>query len=173
MGLESISEAALRAAQKGFNRPEDYFEVVKKLHRRGIALQGCFVFGSDHDDTSVFEQTARFAVEAGIDLPRFAISTPFPGTTLHRRLEAEGRILTRDWNLYDAQHVVFRPAKMSAEELQQGTGLAWKTAYSWGAMCSRLRQTAAPLPVALVTNLGYRFYARNLHRFYTCDSGMA
>lgn len=173
MGLESVSEEALRAAQKGFNRPEDYAEVVRKLHQHGIALQGCFVFGSDHDDTTVFERTARFAVDAGIDLPRFAIATPFPGTPLYRRLESQGRILTRDWSLYDAQHVVFQPARMTVEELQQGTALAWKTAYSWGGMFSRLRRTAAPIPVALATNLGYRFYARNLHRFYTCDSGMA
>jgi radical SAM superfamily enzyme YgiQ (UPF0313 family) len=172
MGLESISEAALHAARKGFNRPEDYIEVVRKLHQHGIALQGCFVFGSDHDDATVFERTARFAVDAGIDLPRFAIATPFPGTALYRRLEAERRILTRDWDLYDAQHVVFQPARMSVDELQQGTALAWKKAYSWAGMLSRLRHTAAPLPVALVTNLGYRFYAKNLDRFYTCDSGM-
>jgi radical SAM superfamily enzyme YgiQ (UPF0313 family) len=130
------------------------------------------VFGSDDDDTTVFERTARFAVDAGIDLPRFAISTPFPGTALHKRLDAEGRILTRDWNLYDAQHVVFQPRNMSVQQLQEGTTLAWKTAYSWSSMASRLRRTAAPWHVALVTNLGYRHYAHRLDRFYTCDSGM-
>ncbi len=55
--------------------------------------------------------TARFAVEAGIDLPRFAVVTPFPGTGLYQRLEREGRILTRDWELYDGQHVVFQPRR--------------------------------------------------------------
>ena len=172
MGLESISEEALKATRKGFNRPEDYFSVVERLHERKIALQGCFVFGSDFDDATVFEKTAKFAIEAKIDLPRFAISTPFPGTSLYRRLEAEGRILTKDWNLYDAQHVVFQPKKMSTQELQEGTGMAWRATYSWGAMWSRLKGTAAPLHVALTTNMGYRFYAKNLDRFYTCDSGM-
>jgi radical SAM superfamily enzyme YgiQ (UPF0313 family) len=173
MGLESISEDALRRAKKGFNRPEDFVRVVERLHQRNIALQGCFVFGSDDDDATVFERTATFAVDAGIDLPRFAIATPFPGTALYKRLDAEGRILTRDWNLYDAQHVVFQPKKMSVQELQEGTTLAWKTAYSWGAMAKRLRRTAAPWHVAAVTNLGYRYYAHRLDRFYTCDSGMA
>jgi len=172
MGLESISEAALKATRKGFNHPDDYIRVVEKLHQRKIALQGCFVFGSDHDDVTVFEKTAKFALEAKIDLPRFAISTPFPGTSLYRRLESEGRILTKDWSLYDAQHVVFQPKKMSVQELQQGTGQAWRAVYSLNGMFSRLRHTAAPLHVALITNFGYRFYAKNLTRFYNCDSGM-
>ena len=172
MGLESISAEALKTTRKGFNRPEDYLQVVERLHERNIALQGCFVFGNDHDDATVFEKTAQFALDAKIDLPRFAISTPFPGTSLYKRLDAEGRILTRDWNLYDAQHVVFRPKGMSIKELQEGTGLAWRMAYSWGGMFGRLKHTAAPWHIALLTNFGYRFYAHNLHRFYNCDAGM-
>lgn len=169
MGLESISPESLRASRKGFNRPEDYATVVERLHERRIALQGCFVFGLDQDEPDVFEKTARFAVEAGIDLPRFAIVTPFPGTPLYRRLEREGRLLHRNWEQYDGQHVVFRPARMSVEALQQGTEAAWKQAYSWSGITRRLRRTVAPWHVAALTNLGYRRYAHNLHRFYTCD----
>ena len=58
---------------------------------------------------------------------------------------------------------------MSVTELERGTESAWKHAYSLRSMASRLRRTAAPWHVALVTNLGYRFYAHRLHRFYTCD----
>jgi radical SAM superfamily enzyme YgiQ (UPF0313 family) len=169
MGLESIEPANLSRSRKGFNRPERYGELVEALHQRGIALQGCFVFGLDEDRPDVFERTARLAIELGVDLPRFAVVTPFPGTPLYRRLEEEGRILTRDWELYDGQHVVFQPARMSVSELQEGTERAWKVAYSWPGIVSRLRRTAAPWPIAVTTNLGYRHYARNLHRFYTCD----
>lgn len=173
MGLESISRASLRRSHKGFNDPDRYREVVERLHRRRIALQGCFVFGLDDDTPEVFLKTARFAVEARIDLPRFAIVTPFPGTELYLRLEREGRILTRDWELYDGQHAVFQPARMSTRELEQGTEAAWKHAYSAGGMLRRLRSTAAPWYVALLSNLGYRHYAHRLHRFYTCDWGLA
>ena len=169
MGLESISRSNLRSSRKGFGDPDSYARVVDRLHERGIALQGCFVFGLDDDTPEVFQKTARFAVEVGIDLPRFAVVTPFPGTDLYRRLEAEGRILTRNWELYDGQHVVFQPARMSVEQLQQGTEAAWRYAYRWRSMARRLRVTAAPWYVAAVTNLGYRRYAHNLHRFYTCD----
>lgn len=170
MGLESISRSTLRSSRKGFNDPARYKELVEKLHARRIALQGCFVFGLDEDGPDVFRKTAEFAVEARIDLPRFAIVTPFPGTTLHRRLEAEGRIVTRDWSLYDGQHAVFQPAQMDTRTLYTGTEEAWKTVYGVRNTWRRLRHTAAPPHVALLTNYGYRRYANNLDRFYTCDA---
>jgi radical SAM superfamily enzyme YgiQ (UPF0313 family) len=169
MGLESISPQNLRQSHKGFNSPEKFVRVVERLHEHGIALQGCFVFGLDHDEPDVFLKTAEFAVQARIDLPRFAIVTPFPNTGLYKRLEAEGRILTRNWELYDGQHVVFRPAKLSMEELRQGTEAAWKYAYSFRSIARRIARSPAPWPVRLGTNLGYRFYAHNLSRFYNCD----
>jgi radical SAM superfamily enzyme YgiQ (UPF0313 family) len=173
MGLESISEGNLRQSRKGFNRPEKYVQVVQRLHDRGIGLQGCFVFGLDQDEPDIFEKTANFAIEAGIDLPRFAIVTPFPGTTLFHRLEKEDRILTRNWDLYDGQHTVFQPTGMSPDELQQGTEQAWLKAYSWRGIGNRLRHAAAPWPIALVTNLGYRRYAKRLHKFYHCGGMLA
>ena len=169
MGLESISPKNLRQSHKSFNSPEKYFQVVERLHAHGIALQGCFVFGLDDDEPDVFLKTAEFAVQARIDLPRFAVLTPFPGTPLYKRLEAEGRILTRNWEFYDAQHVVFRPAKMSPDELLQGTESAWKHAYSLRSIARRISHSPAPWPVKLGTNFGYRFYAHNLSRFYNCD----
>jgi hypothetical protein len=102
-------------------------------------------------------------------LPRFAVVTPFPGTPLFGRLEQEGRILTRNWELYDGQHVVFEPTQMTVAELQDGNEVAWKHAYSWSNIARRLRDTAAPWHVSLFTNLGYRYYAHHLKQFYTCD----
>lgn len=169
MGLESISRENLRDSKKAFNSPERYKELVATLHQHGIALQGCFVFGMDHDTPEIFLETARFAVEARIDLPRFAVVTPFPGTALFQRLDREGRILTRNWELYDGQHVVFQPAQMTVEQLQRGIETAWRHAYSVPSMLKRLASSPSPLPVRIGTNLGYRFYAHNLHRFYNCD----
>ncbi len=169
MGLESISPQNLRQNHKTFNSPDKFMGVVKRLHEHGIALQGCFVFGLDHDGPDVFLKTAEFAVQAHIDLPRFAIVTPFPNTALYKRLESEGRILTRNWELYDGQHVVFQPARLSVEELQLGTETAWKHAYSLRSIAKRIVHSPAAWPVKLGTNLGYRFYAHNLNRFYNCD----
>ena len=169
MGLESLSAANLKGNRKGFNSPDRYAAVVERLHAHSIALQGCFVFGLDDDHPDVFLKTAEFAVQAKIDLPRFAVVTPFPNTPLYKRLDAEGRILTKNWELYDAQHVVFQPRHMSVEELTNGIESAWKHAYSYSSIWRRIRASPAPWPVRLGTNLGYRYYANNLSRFYNCD----
>jgi radical SAM superfamily enzyme YgiQ (UPF0313 family) len=169
MGFESITPANLKLSRKGFNSPDAYRELVDRLHRHKITLQACFTFGMDHDTPDVFLKTATFAVEAGIDLPRFAIVTPFPNTELDRRLDREGRILTKNWELYDAQHVVFQPAQMSVAELYAGHEQAWKYAYSISSMARRLWASRIQPPLWLVANLGYRFYAHHLHDFYNCD----
>jgi len=169
LGLESITRGGLKDAGKQFNASVDYAQLIDSLHQLGIAIQGCFVFGLDDDTRAVFDATAEFAIDSGIDLPRFAVLTPFPGTPLHERLAAEKRILTRDWELYDGQHVVFQPRHMSPEQLAEGHKRAWKEVYRYRAIAQRLWRAKAWEPLALAANLGYRFYAHNLHRFYTCD----
>lgn len=169
IGFETISSAGLGTIRKRFNDPGLYAELIRDLHRLGISIQGCFVFGNDDDTEATFDETVDFVLETRIDLPRFALLTPFPGTPLHARLAREGRILTRDWNLYDGQHVVFEPKAMSVAALQAGHERAWRKAYSWRGILSRLPHAGRQLPLSLAANLGYRFYAHHLHTHYTCD----
>lgn len=169
IGFESISRAGLGSIDKRFNDPNLYAELVRDLHKRGITIQGCFVFGNDADTEDTFDATADFVIRSQIDLPRFAILTPFPGTPIHARFEREGRILTRDWELYDGQHVVFRPLGMTPAALLAGHERAWKAVYGWKPILSRLRHARGQIPLSLAANLGYRFYAHHLHTHYTCD----
>lgn len=169
LGLETVTPASLHDAKKRFNASVDFKKIISDLHHLGISIQGCFVFGLDHDTPDVFETTVEFAIDTGIDLPRFAVLTPFPGTPLYLRLEKEGRILTRDWEIYDAQHVVFQPRHMSVQELAAGHERAWKKCYRFSAIAKRLWTANNFRPLVLTANLGYRFYAHNLHRFYNCD----
>lgn len=164
LGFESISQNTLNETNKGFHAAQRYGEFVKKLHDHGIGIQGCFVFGFDSDDESVFERTAEFVDRTKIDLPRFAVLTPFPGTPLFRRLESQGRLLHRNWSLYDVEHVVFQPKNMTAERLQDGLEWTWKQSYRLGSLARRV--TGAPwsiMPLWVSLNLGYRYYAKHLH----------
>lgn len=163
IGFESVSQATLDATHKHFHTADQYAEIVKRLHEHGIGIQGCFVFGFDGDDESVFERTVEFVDRAKIDLPRYAVMTPFPGTGLFRQLEAQGRLLHKNWSLYDVEHVVFQPKQMSPERLQDGLEWAWRQSYGWGSLAHRLR--GAPwsiLPLWVSLNLGYRYYAHHL-----------
>src|SRR5262245_28809415 len=169
IGFESISRSGLRTIDKKFNDPHLYAELIRDLRQRRITIQGCFVFGNDEDTLDTFDETAEFVIKTEIDLPRFAILTPFPGTPLHHRLQREGRILTRDWEKYDGQHVVFEPKRMTPAELQNGHEAAWKKVYGWGPIFRRLRHARTQMPLSLAANVGYRFYAHHLHTHYTCD----
>jgi len=169
MGLESILETNLKSTKKSFNAPAQYLELVKTLHQHQIALQGCFVFGLDHDTPDVFTKTAQFAIDAKIDLPRYAILTPFPGTALYHRLDSEDRILTKNWELYDGQHAVFQPLHMTTSELYQGTRSAWLQTYRPYAIAKRLTGLPSGLLVNLIANIGYRHYAHHLEDTYNCD----
>jgi radical SAM superfamily enzyme YgiQ (UPF0313 family) len=173
IGFESLSAEGLAACNKRFHQVGEYGELMKRLHELGIAVNGTFVFGTDADTPETFEITRQFVIEHRVDLPRFSILTPFPGTPLFRRLDAEGRIMTRDWSLYDGQHVVFQPRHMTEADLLAGHEEVWRSVYGLGPIVSRCRAALRDRLLLFGVNLGYRFYARHLSRFYTCTGGVA
>ena len=69
----------------------------------------------------MFERTVEWAIEQGIETATFHILTPYPGTALYRRMSAQGRHHASTTGIcYDTRHAVFRPARMSADELERG-----------------------------------------------------
>ena len=97
-----------------------------------------------------------------IDLPRYAVLTPFPGTAAYKKLNAQNRLLHRDWSRYDVEHVVFQPAQMSPERLQEGLHWAWQQSYRWSSIVERIWGSATVLPLSVSLNIGYRYFARHL-----------
>jgi len=166
IGLESISAASLRETGKGFNKPRQYLSGIRKLHDAGIAVQAGLVFGFDHDNVSVFERTLAFLEQAGVDVASIGSLTPFPGTPVFRKLEAEERILTRDWSKYNARtDVVFRPRLMTPDQLQGGVEWVTKQFYSLNSISRRLlMQSRTGLWWNIPRNLGYKIAFDKLGR---------
>jgi radical SAM superfamily enzyme YgiQ (UPF0313 family) len=161
VGLESVSQASVDEASKGFNRVDRYAEAIARIHAHGIAVQAGIIFGFDHDTEAVFDQTLDFLETAGVQNATFNILTPFPGTRLHQRLEAEGRILTRDWSKYNGRaDVVYQPRHMSPEALLDGYRRANKRFYSWRSMRRRLSRSPVQLSWTLPLNLAYALALR-------------
>ncbi|MBI5633216.1 MAG: cobalamin B12-binding domain-containing protein [Nitrospirae bacterium] len=102
---------------------------LERIRERNIKIIASFVFGFDHDQKDVFGRTVQFAKSNSIEEAEFHILTPYPKTRLAERLEAEGRLLTRDFSKYSASSVVFTPANMTPEELYEGYSRAWKEFY--------------------------------------------
>lgn len=131
VGFETLSAKNLAASNKKQNLARDYAAVARRLSSLGIMINGSFVFGMDDDDASVFERTVGWAVANGVTTATFHIQTPYPGTRLHTRMQAEGRILHSNWDLYDTRHTVFQPARLSPEALEEGYRRAYRDFYSW------------------------------------------
>ena len=130
IGFESLADENLVQARKRSPRTDDYARRVRILHEHGIAVNGSFVLGFDGDRKDVFQQTAEWIDATRLECATFHILTPYPGTPLFRQLEAEGRLLHRNWSLYDTAHVVFQPKHMTPEELALGYDWLYRRLFS-------------------------------------------
>lgn len=144
VGFESLSPANLKQGNKRQNLGQDYRAAIRRLDDLGIMVNGSFVFGFDDDDRDVFRRTVDWAIANGITTATFHILTPYPGTALFNRMEAAGRITTRDWDLYDTRHVVYQTRGLSARELKAGYDWAYKEFYTWRSIAQASRNHATP-----------------------------
>lgn len=131
VGFETFSEENLKQSNKKQNLKKDYELAVQRLHSLGIMINGSFVFGLDEDDNQVFSRTVDWAVKNAITTSTFHVLTPYPGTKLFQDFENQGRILTKNWDLYDTRNVVYQTKNISAEDLKIGYDWAYKEFYSW------------------------------------------
>ena len=160
VGFETLSSRGLEGAGKRQNLGRNYSEVVRRLDSLGIMINGSFVFGLDGDDRDVFSRTVDWAVESGITTATFHILTPYPGTALFADMNARNRIETRNWDLYDTRHVVYRPSCMSPAELKRGYDWAYESFYRWGSILK-----AASAHKSAKHSLKHFFYSAGWKKF--------
>jgi radical SAM superfamily enzyme YgiQ (UPF0313 family) len=137
IGFESLVDENLADARKKTPKVEDYARRVRILHDNGIQVNGSFVLGFDHDRHDVFGRTAEWVEMNRLECATFHILTPYPATPLFRRMESEGRLLHRNWDLYDTAHAVFRPKHMSSEELEEGYAWLYQRLFSCSSIWRR------------------------------------
>ena len=174
IGFESINQDAQKFVNKGVNKTSNYKLLMKQLHDIGITVNGCFAFGGDEDTKDVFEKTVEAVQDLKIDLPRYSIITPFPGTPFYNDLVKQNRIIEFDNAMYDVEHVCFKPKNMTVEELYSGIDWAWKETYKFSNIVERLGfKLNIMLPIKYATNFAYMHWADNF-KLYTrerlCDN---
>lgn len=163
VGFESLTDANLSEAHKKTPKAADYARRVRLLHDNGIQVNGSFVLGFDHDGKDVFARTAEWVEENRLECSTFHIMTPYPGTPLFRQMEAEGRLLHRDWTLYDTAHAVFRPRHMTAEELEEGYGWIYRRLFSHASIWARRPEDWRAVPPYLAMSYLYKRSNRFWH----------
>jgi radical SAM superfamily enzyme YgiQ (UPF0313 family) len=162
LGFESVNQSNLRDIHKGFNKAVDYKKIMDMMHDHGISVQGCFVFGLDEDDKSVFSDTVQQVMDLRVDIPRYSLYTPFPGTPLFKRLLGEKRILSFNWEDYDTMHVVIQPGKMTPSELFAGFKWAYRETFRLGHILKRIPGFRLSSVINMAGNLTYRTFVKRL-----------
>lgn len=162
IGFESLSDDNLAHARKRTPRTEDYSRRVRILHDHGIQVNASFVVGFDGDRKDVFATTVDWVETNHLECSTFHILTPYPGTPLFRQMEAEGRLLHRNWDLYDTAHVVFRPKHMTPEELLLGYDWLYRRLFSHTSIWQR-RPTGA---LSTLTYLASSYLYKRSNRFW-------
>jgi radical SAM superfamily enzyme YgiQ (UPF0313 family) len=137
IGFESLHADNISDARKKSPRPDDYSRRVRILHDNGIQVNGSFVLGFDHDRVDVFERTVDWIERNRLECATFHILTPYPGTPLFAQMEREGRLLHKNWSLYDTANVVFQPKHMSPEALAEGYAWSYRRLFSHASIWRR------------------------------------
>ncbi len=156
IGFESLSNDNISAAGKKSPRTEDYAQRVEVLHQNGIQVNGSFVLGFDQDRPDVFERTVEWIEQNRLECATFHILTPYPGTPLFAQMEAEGRLLHRDWSRYDTAHVVFRPRHMTPGQLADGYAWCYERVFSHRSIWRRRPRDWRAVPAYLAMSYLYK-----------------
>jgi radical SAM superfamily enzyme YgiQ (UPF0313 family) len=130
IGFESINPESLKEMRKD-QTVEDIKRSIKVFRNNGIRVHGMFMLGSDSDTSDIFKATSTFCLKGGLTSVQYLVLTPLPGTEFYRRIEGEGRLLHKNWEYYDAMHVVFKPNLLTPGELQEGMISCFSDFYSY------------------------------------------
>lgn len=160
VGFETFSAENLKQSNKKQNLNSDYKRAVKRLHDLGIMINGSFVFGLDHDDKDVFKRTVDWGIENAITTSTYHVLTPYPGTELFKTMESQNRILTKNWDLYDTRHVVYKATKLTSKELEAGYQWSYNEFYKWSNIF-----TASMKHESLKHKLKHLFYTGGWKKF--------
>jgi len=158
VGFESVNPDSLNEMKKN-QEVEDIVRAIKIFRKHHIHIHGMFMLGSDHDNWKTVKKTVAFAKKHGLTSVQFLILTPLPGSELYDLFKKGKRILFKDWSLYDAHHVVFKPTNFSEADLQAAQIYGHKKFYSW-------LQQMRKLIVGNVTGFFINLYARHLNRIW-------
>ncbi|MBD3413452.1 MAG: radical SAM protein [Candidatus Aminicenantes bacterium] len=164
IGFESVQKQTQQSMLKTRKLKIDYTEAMKRFHGEGISILGAFVFGFDHENKDIFEQTYNFAAKNCIELAQLRPVVPFPGTQLYQRLREEKRLFSAQWWLEEGRPRVplFRPQNMTEEEFADGMRQLGKHFYSYGSIIRRFfgikpwKRNAANCHMYLGANLAFR-----------------
>ena len=138
VGIETPEAAGLAECNKCQNEQRDLVADVKRIQRAGLEVQGGFIVGFDSDTPTIFARQIEFIQQSGIVTAMVGLLQAIPGTKLHQRLKAQGRLTgqTTGNNLDGTTNFVPR---MNRDKLREGYKNLMKHIYAPGPYYQRIR----------------------------------
>jgi radical SAM superfamily enzyme YgiQ (UPF0313 family) len=169
VGLESLAQTSLVGSNKRQNRVHEYKEKIRLLHDQGVLIMSIFLVGLDGDTPEYLADLPNLVHDVGVDVPVFSLAAPIAGTTYHRQLQEEGRLLPGDiLGGMDGMHLVYRPRNVDPEDLERALFSCLRRAWSPGRVMRRMARGARSGfwgGIANATaNLAYRSFQTSLAR---------
>jgi radical SAM superfamily enzyme YgiQ (UPF0313 family) len=161
IGLESIDSANLKSIRKGFNKPEEYKEILESLARHGVYAITSFIFGTDGEHPGVARRTLDVIRSWPPGLPVFGLLTPYPATPLYERLASAGRLTRpKHWLEFKPFSMGFSPSAISSEQAEAEVREAWASSYAPAANASAMKwlesRPLADRIIHLLSRLAFR-----------------
>jgi radical SAM superfamily enzyme YgiQ (UPF0313 family) len=97
VGFEASDEEALKSINKKHNINIDYKDIVRKIHKKKLAVIASAILGMDNQSEGYHLTLIKELKRIKADYVRVFYMTAWPGTPLYEELEKENRV-TKDWN---------------------------------------------------------------------------
>jgi len=137
IGLESLNEPSLSAVHKNHNKIEEYQGLFMKLKKRGILTFTGMMLALDEDTPEYYRQLPAKLDEIDPSSILLSISIPIPGTPFYQQVKNEGRITDYDLSHYEGDHLVFKPKKVTEEDVITAFQYINQYFYSWESIFKR------------------------------------
>ncbi|MCC6464196.1 MAG: cobalamin-dependent protein [Planctomycetes bacterium] len=139
VGVESLAHAFRGMGAKGVELPR-VLRAIEAIQAAGVAVNACFVVGADGESEASLAALAELVGRGPFADVQLTLQTPFPGTALRARLEAEGRLLPgAGWDHHTLFDLCFVPDNLPAETLHARFKSLVALAYSSAARKRRAR----------------------------------
>lgn len=144
IGMESINDDNLQAADKKQNDAADYRNLIDAWHAADISTHVGFIIGFPFDTyDSITRDIERLKNDIQVDQASFFMLTPIPGSMDHLHAVQSGVPIDADLNSYDSFHPTMDHPHMSREQWFDAYKQAWQSFYSFENM-RHILQRATP-----------------------------
>jgi len=140
IGIESINDETLQEYGKPYTAKQNK-QAIKTLKKAGFWIHGMMMLGGEGDTMETLRETSVW-LNQNLDSIQLFAPIPIPGSRLFNKMQEQGRILTKDWSLYDGQHVVTRPKHLTSYGLQKTIYDMYEDFYSVKNSLKRLKYSS-------------------------------